>query len=313
MGSISGTMPLDLNALRALVLVVEAGGITEGARRAGVPKSTVSRQVRDLEARLGERLLVRRGRGLAATGAGRRLYESARGAVGTLEVLRRDVFAPPVAGRVRVAAPVMLARGLLTDLLADFLARHPAISVEIDLSDRFVAAEAPAADVALCVGITPDGRKPLVPLGAVEARLYAAPGLLAALGAPRRPADVAGLPILTQGCAPGARAAWVRADPHGAVHEIGIMPRLVAADPDLLLAAAIAGQGVCRMPTFLAEPHLRAGRLLPVLEGWVAERHAVALAVLRRGRDPAVERFAAEMAQRLRERLVPGPSDAGSR
>jgi DNA-binding transcriptional LysR family regulator len=224
--------------------------------------------------------------------------------VGSLEVLRQDVFAPPVSGRVRVAAPVMLARGLLKDLLAEFLGRHPAIAVEVELADRFAAAEAPAADVAFCVGITPGEHRPMRPLGVVEARLYAAPALLAAAGAPRLPAELARLPILTQGCAPGARAAWTLRDPHGAMHEFRFTPRMVAADPDLLLEAAVAGHGVCRMPTFLAEPQLRAGRLVPVLEGHVAERHEVALAVLRRPRDAAVRCLAAELADRLGVRLA---------
>ena len=77
---------------------------------------------------------------------------------------------------------------------------------------------------------------------------------------------------------------------------------MAATDPELLLAGAIAGHGVCRMATFLAEPHLRAGRLVPVLEGYVAERHEVTLAVLRRAADAAVRWLAAEVAERLRER-----------
>jgi DNA-binding transcriptional LysR family regulator len=305
MSSISGTAHLDLNALRAFVLVVEAGGITEGARRAALPKSTVSRQVRDLEARLGEQLLTRRGRGMTTTGAGRRLYEAARSAVGALEVSRQDVFAPPVAGRVRVSAPVTLARGLLKDLLADFLGRHPAIAVEVDLFDRFTAAETPAADVALCVGITPGEHRPAQPVGFVEARLYAAPSLFAAAGTPRTPAEIERMPVLTQGCARGGRTTWTLADPGGATQQISFTPRLVTADPDLLLAAALAGHGVCRMATFLAEPHLRSGRLVPVLDGYVAERHEVALAVLRRMRDAAVRCFATEMTESLKERLRP--------
>ena len=64
----------------------------------------------------------------------------------------------------------------------------------------------------------------------------------------------------------------------GATQQVGFTPRLVSADPDLLLAAALAGHGVCRLATFLAEPHLRSGRLVPVLDGHVAERHEVALA-----------------------------------
>lgn len=304
-------MNLDLNALRVFVLVVEGGGVTEGARRAGLPKSTVSRQVRDLESRLGERLLERHGRGLTATGAGRRLYESSRGPVGALEVLRQDAFAPPIAGRVRVAAPAMLVRGLLQELMADFLGRHPATALEIAILDRFTVAATPAADVAFFVGITPGEHKPPRSLGFVEARLYASPTLLAAEGTPATPAEVARMPVLTQGCTPGATAVWTLTDPRGVTQEIDFTPRLVAADPDVLLAAALAGHGVCRMATFLAEPHVRTGRLAPVLDGYVAERHEVALAVVRRTRDVAVQCFANEMAERLAERLrarLPGKS-----
>ncbi len=297
-------MNLDLNALRAFVLVVEAGGITDGARRAGLPKSTVSRQMRDLEQRVGERLLERRGRGVAVTAAGRRLFESARSAIGALEVLRDDVLAPPVAGRVRVASPVMLARGPLKDVLNELLGRYPAVTVEVDTLDRFSAAEAPKADVALNVGISPGGRGERHFLGFVEALLYAAPGLLAARGVPRTVSDLGRLPILTQGCAPGARAGWTLADPRGAVADFAFTPRLVASDPDLLIAAALAGHGVCRMPTFLAAPHVRSGQLVPIMEGHVAERHEVTLAVLRRTENVAVRWFAAEVSARLKERLA---------
>jgi DNA-binding transcriptional LysR family regulator len=304
-------MNLDLNAIRAFILVVEAGGITDGARRAGLPKSTVSRQMRDLEGRVGERLLERRGRGVAVTAAGRRLFESARGAIGALEVLRDDVLAPPVAGRVRVASPVMLARGPLKDVLTELLGHYPAVTVEVDLMDRFSAAEAPTTDVALCVGISPGGRAERQSLGFVEARLYAAPALLAAQGVPRTVSDLSRLPILTQGCAPGARAGWTLADPRGALSELAFTPRLVANDPDLLVAAALAGHGVCRMPTFLAAPHLRSGQLVPILDGHVAERHEVTLAVLRRNENAAVRWLAAEVSARLKDRLVPR-SNGGS-
>jgi DNA-binding transcriptional LysR family regulator len=306
-------MHFDLNALRAFVLVVEARGVTEAARRAGLPKSSVSRQVRDLETRLGEKLLERSGRGLATTGAGRRLYEQARGAMTALETLRTDMLAAPVAGRVRIAAPTMLARGLLQDVLADFLGRHPAIALELALSDRFSAAESPAADVAFCVGVAPEDALALHPLGFVEARLYAAPALLGELGVPHGVAALSRLPILAQGCAPGGAARWSLTDARGGVQDVTFTPRLITTDPDLLLAAALAGRGVCRIATFLAAPHLRGGALVPVLEAWVAERHAVSLAVLRRPRDAAVRCFAQEAAAALRQRLGGGATRGGCR
>jgi DNA-binding transcriptional LysR family regulator len=300
-------MNLDLNALRTFVLVVDAGGVTEAARRAGLPKSTVSRHVRDLESRLGERLLERHGRGVAPTGAGRRLHESARPAVGALERLRHDLLEALVAGRVRIAAPVTLARGPLRDVIGDFLARHPTVDLHVTLSDRFSAAENPDADVAVCVGITPSRRDDWRSVGFVESRLYATPGLIGEHGEPRTSKDLAGLPILAQDCAPGGHSAWTLTDPHGRTHTADFVPHLVASDPDFLLAAALAGCGVCRIATFLAEPHLLSGRLVPVLDGVVAERFEVSLAILRRRRDAAVRRFAAEAAELLGHRLAARP------
>lgn len=296
-------MALDLNALRLFVMVVEAGGVTGAARRAGLPKSTVSRQIRDLEARLGVRLLDRRGRGLAPTAAGRRIHDAARGAVGMLETLRHELLAPPLSGRVLVAMPAMLARGPFQEALPALLGRHPAIELDVALTDRFSVAEVPGADVALFVGIQPAAGDHAVPVGQVEARLYAAPALVGEHGTPRTAADVARLPVLAMGCEPGGRTSWSLTDPRGGVHPVAFRPRLVCADPDLLLAMALEGLGVCRIAPFLAERHLRAGRLVPVLDSWVAERHAVWVVTLRRGQDPAVRRIAAELADVLGGRV----------
>jgi DNA-binding transcriptional LysR family regulator len=91
----------------------------------------------------------------------------------------------------------------------------------------------------------------------------------------------------------------VLTDERGEERRFVFTPRLVTSDPALLLAAAIAGCGVCRLPAFCAEPHLQNGELVPVLPGFVAERHEIALAVLRRERDPAVAAFAREAPPRL--------------
>lgn len=300
----SGTIDLDLNALRAFVFVVESGGIAEATRRTGAPKSTISRQVRDLERRLDERLLDRQGRGLAPTTAGRRLYETARTAVGKLETLRQGLAASTVTGRVRVHAPTILGRGLLQDLLAAFLYDHPTIDVEVVLSDRFVVAQPKETDVAFCVGIMPKGRHPQHHVGFVEARLYAAPSLLGELGAPRSPGDLPAWPILAQGCNPGGSTAWTLTNERGVAEEVTFRPRLVASDPDMLMASALAGRGIIRIASFTAEPHLRSGHLVSVLERHVAERHEVSVVTLGRARDPAVRCFATEMADRLQGSLA---------
>jgi DNA-binding transcriptional LysR family regulator len=304
----NGTAGLDLNALRALVLVVEAGGLSEASRRADIPKSTLSRQLRELELRIGSALFERRGRALAPTGAGLRLFDAARGSIAGLEALRHDLLGPPLSGHVRVAAPVTLARGPLREAIAAFLARHPAIRVTLALSDRFAAVQSRDADVAFAVGLATDARLPRAVLGTAEARLYAAPSLLAAMGHPRDVAALARLPMLAQGCAAGGTTSWTLKRDDGGEDRIAVVPRLVATDPDILLAAAVAGSGVVALPRFLAAQELAAGRLIPVLPDRVAERHEIAAVTLRRQRDPAVRRFVAATAEQLRRALAPAPA-----
>jgi DNA-binding transcriptional LysR family regulator len=303
MRSTNGTLEFDLNALRIFAAAVEGGGVTEAARRLALPKSSVSRQLRALEAQIGQSLLERHGRGLRATAAGRRLHETARGALGTLEAIRRDLLAPPLAGRLRLRAPVMLGRGLLTGIVAEFLDRHPGLTLEVAWSDRFEARPEEEADIACCVGVLPGPGFARESVGFAEARLYAAPALLASFGAPATPASLAALPLLGHGCAPGGSARWTLTDARGAAESLAVTPRLVANDPDLLLAAAIAGRGVCPLPGFLAEPALQAGQLLRVLPGHWAERHEVIVARAPRPREPALSPFADHVAQRLRDRL----------
>lgn len=303
MRSTNGTLDLDLNALRIFAAAVEGGGVTEAARRLALPKSSVSRQLRALEAQIGQVLLERHGRGLRATLAGRRLHETARGALGTLEAIRRDLLAPPLAGRLRLRAPVMLGRGLLTGIVAQFLDRHPGLTLEVAWSDRFNALPEEEADIACCVGLLPGPGFATESVGFAEARLYAAPSLLAEFGAPATPAGLAALPLLAHGCAPGGSARWTLTDARGVAESLEVTPRLVANDPDLLIAAAIAGRGVCPLPSFLAEPGLRAGQLLPVLPGHWLDRHEVVVARAPRPREAALRPLADHVAQGLRERL----------
>jgi DNA-binding transcriptional LysR family regulator len=302
MRSTNGIVDFDLNALRIFAAAVEGGGVTEAARRLALPKSSVSRQLRALEQQIGQALLERHGRGLRATAAGRRLHETARGALGTLEAIRRDLLAPPLAGRLRLRAPVMLGRGLLTGIVAEFLERHPALTLEVAWSDRFNALPEAETDIACCVGVLPGEGFAWESVGYAEARLYAAPALLAEFGAPATPAALAGLPLLAHGCAPGGSARWTLTDARGA-ETLEVTPRLLANDPDLLIAAAIAGRGVCPLPSFLAEPALRAGRLLPVLPGHWADRHEVIVARAPRPREAGLRPFADHVAQSLRDRL----------
>jgi DNA-binding transcriptional LysR family regulator len=151
-------MNLEPNDLLLFARVVDEGSFSRAAERAGQPKSTVSRRIAHLEAQLGERLLLRTTRKLTVTDFGRSVLEHAH------QVLA-EVDAPPRwlssarssrAGRLRVSMPADFANGVLGQTLADFIARHPAISLELDLSPRRVDLIGENFDVALRMGDLPD-------------------------------------------------------------------------------------------------------------------------------------------------------------
>lgn len=165
------------------------------------------------------------------------------------------------------------------------------------------AARSQTTDVAFVVGLETDARLPRIVLGTAQARLYAAPSLIHAAGAPRHARDLAALPMLAQGCAPGGTTSWTLTDRRGVCHRITTTPRFVSTDPDLLLAAAVAGSGVVAIADFLAASAVRAGTLVPVLADHVAERHDIVAVIQRRQRDQAVRRFVAEVGEHLRRAL----------
>ena len=128
---------LDLNQMALFVHVVQAGSFAEAARRLGLPPTTLSRQVAQLEDSLQARLLQRTTRKLSLTDAGRTLYDRCAVQIEALsesaDVLSGDAYTPK--GRIRVAAPAEFFDYFQMDWLAEFLAHYPAVQVEFVLSN----------------------------------------------------------------------------------------------------------------------------------------------------------------------------------
>ena len=184
----------EANDLLIFARVADEGSFSRAAERLGLPKSTVSRRISLLEERLGERLMVRTTRRLRLTELGERLLEHARRVATEVEdvaVLVEHRKDAPV-GRLRVAMPSDLAILLLADALAAFVAMHPAVSLELDLSARRVDLLGENVDLAVRIGTPPDDallaarRVGVFPIG-----LYAAPSYLGERGDPGTPDDLA--------------------------------------------------------------------------------------------------------------------------
>ncbi|MBL8483492.1 MAG: LysR family transcriptional regulator [Rhodocyclaceae bacterium] len=267
-------MSLNPDDLLLFARVAEAGSFTRAADRLKLPKSTVSRRVASLEAQLGERLLQRTTRRLALTEFGLALLEHAR------QVAEQTDAACALAqyrqvepnGRLRISMPADFASWLLADMLAQFVERHPQVSVDVDLSPRRVDLVAENFDLAVRMGALPEDSGLVARrLCQMNVSLYAGTAYLARHGAPERPDDLsrhAALQLLDQR---GERVAWTLSNgseqwtgtPQGmiAVNSVGMQLRLAQAGAGLALltdryvAAAGAQAGLVRvLPAWHAPP-----------------------------------------------------------
>lgn len=259
-----------LAALESFAAVVEAGGFSAAARRLERSTAAVSRQVGDLERRLGVRLLTRTTRRVQPTDPGLAYYERCRRVMD--ELTEADALAASEAveagGRLRVSAPVSFAVHRLGTLVPDYQAAHPRVEVHLNLTDRRVDLVAEGYDIAIRVGGLADQSLVARRLGTSRLLLCAAPAYAAANGLPASPAELADHECLryTQG-PEGREQVWsLRRGKESA--QVRVRGGFVANNGDILQQAALAGRGIVLQPDFIARPALTRGELVPVLPEW---------------------------------------------
>ncbi|MGV3654402.1 MAG: LysR family transcriptional regulator, partial [Noviherbaspirillum sp.] len=263
-------MDLDANDLLLFARVAKEGSFSRAAQRTGLPKSTVSRRLAALETRLGERLLLRTTRKLSLTDFGRGILEHAEQVAGEVEAasaLAQHRQAEP-RGRLRISMPGDFASVILAPLLADFIAAHPAISLEIDLTPRRVDLVGENIDLAIRMGDLPDDATLAARRMAVfSASLYASPAYLARRGMPREPEELMehdALRLLTRA---GSPEPWILA--RGEQRWEGIPPgRATLNSPELLVRMACMGAGIAAAADHFAASYVHAGELVRVLSDW---------------------------------------------
>ncbi len=258
------------NDLLIYARVAEAGSFSRAAERMGLPKSTVSRRITQLEDALGERLMLRTTRRLTLTEFGQQLLEHAQqvaAEVDAVKALSEFRQARP-SGRLRVSMPSDFANLLLTDMLAAFITLHPAVSLELDLSPRRVDLLSENFDLAIRMGELPDdallaARK----IAEFEIGLYASPNYLAEHGDPATPAELAYHKSLRLLGRTGEAIAWTLM--RGEERWEGLPPGAATANsPELLIRLAVASTGIAAVPEHFAMASVRAGHLRRVLTDW---------------------------------------------
>jgi len=291
--------------------VVDRGGFAAAGRALNVPKSKLSRRVAELEHRLGVRLLQRTTRKLSLTAAGelyhrhcvamREEAEAAEEAIATVQTEPR--------GTIKVACPVTLAQTTIAPLIPGFLALHPQVRIDMQVTNRVIDLVQEGVDVALRVRATLDDSGSLVVknLGNTQSLLVATPAVLGRHGPLDTPEDLARLPSVAMSAAEG-RATLHLLGPHGREFTLSHAPCYTADDLMTLRHAALQDVGMCVLPDYMCARDLREGRLVQALPGW-QPRPGVIHAVFpsRRGMVPAVRRFLDYLGENVKEEGVECP------
>jgi len=256
-------------ALNAYVAVVEADGFAAAARALGQSRSAVNRLVITLENELGVQLLNRTTRRVSPTANGTAFYDRAKSILSDLAEAERDLgdTGRDAVGRLRVNAPMSFGVMHLGKAVADFMARHPDLTIELNLNDRFVDIIQEGYDLAIRIA-EPQEDSTLVDFRLCEARrvICASPEYLAARGTPQHPSDLRNHRCLHYGNL-STGGMWRLNGPDGStgVHIDGAM---VSNNGQVICDAAARGLGIALTPTFISGPDLQAGRLVTILHDY---------------------------------------------
>jgi DNA-binding transcriptional LysR family regulator len=259
---------MDLNDIVVFTKVVETKSFTGAAEALGLPKSTVSRKLAQLEERLGVRLVQRTTRKLALTEIGEAYYERCSrivSDVASAEQLVTDMQATP-RGRLRVTATVDFSSRYLGTIIASFLADHPEVNVEIDATDRVVDLIEEGFDVAIRFGQLPESSLVARRLCSASVVLCAAPSYIAKHGTPIAAEELYNHDHVL--FTPMSRnQIWTLVNGEGSF-EFGRPARFASNNFGAVRDVAIAGGGIAVMSDFMVEDDIRAGTLVRVMPGW---------------------------------------------
>jgi len=259
---------MDLNDIVVFTKVVETRSFTGAGEQLGLPKSTVSRKLAQLEERLGVRLVQRTTRKLALTDVGQAYYERCARIVADLaaaEQLVTDMQATP-RGRVRVTAPIDLSMRYLGTIFAEFLAAHPDINIELEATDRIVDLIEEGFDVAVRFGPLPESTLIARRLCRVDGLLCAAPSYLARRGTPAtvEELDAHDRVLFT----PSPRTQSWTLQEGDATFEFGRPAHFASNNVSAVRDAVLAGAGIALLTDFMVNVDIAQGALVTVLPEW---------------------------------------------
>lgn len=289
-----------------LVSSVEEGSLSAAARKLRIPVATLTRNVNDLEATVGTKLLVRSTRKLILTDAGTEYVASAKQILEQVDEQERRAageFTAP-RGELVISTPVQVARLRVLKVIDQFLAQYPEIRVRLLQSDRNVDLIDAHVDVAIRIGRLRDSALVATRVGTLRVVTVGSKDLLGRYGVPRTPEDLRGYPCIVFD-SPSLSPWRFRSPDTRAVFQIAEEPRLLVSSPDAAVDAAIDGIGATQVLEHDVARAITKGKLRYILQEFEVEPIPIHLIHISRSMMPLkLRRFIDFAVPKLREELA---------
>ncbi len=256
-----------LLAMQVFTTIVDSGSLSVAATRLGYSRPVVSRYLAEIESWAGARLLHRTTRKLTLTPAGEQLLPRCQQVLALTEEMQGAAAAPADApsGLLRITCSTSFGQAQLAMAVAAYVARYPAVCIDMVLLDRVVHLIDERIDLALRLTQELDPNLIARRLVTCQSVVCASPAYLQAHGAPREARELASRNCLTHSY--HGKSLW-RFDRQGEPVTVAVGGNISADEAGTLMQAAVAGAGVVMLPAYLAAPLLRTGELVTLLPGY---------------------------------------------
>jgi DNA-binding transcriptional LysR family regulator len=250
--------------MELFVHVVEQGSFTKAAAFCEIPKSSLSRRIRDLEQSLGTRLLERTTRHVSPTEVGEDFYHRAKQILLDVEITEKEIFQKQqnYSGKLTIFAPDCLSE-LCIDHINEFCAKYQDISLNLHSApmSQQIAADK-RFDLQLSIGAQPDSSFIARPLAKLNFDYFVSPDYLLKLGEIKSPQDLKQFDPLILTPDNPSQVFWQFSQ-----FKLKINPKCIVDSPAILRSLAISGQGICCLPTALAAKDVQQNKLVRLFGG----------------------------------------------
>lgn len=260
-----------IDNIRLFLTITEKGSLVAAGREAGLSATTVSERLAALEAHYGVVLFNRTTRSLSLTDEGRTLLNGAKIVLSEIEDLETRIRhgADMLSGPIKVSAPIDIGRSIVSHVISSFTADHPAISIELLLSDGYVDIVGQGFDLALRFGTVTDSTLRTRNLGHFRRIVCAAPAYIAQHGMPQTPADLVQHNCLIMRFGTTLDNIWSFGTDKKP-QTVTVRGNKTVNDGSLVRQWALEGHGVILKSELDVAPDLTSGKLIALLESFTA-------------------------------------------